>query len=229
MSARNASRTLVWDWPVRVFHWGLVLAFAGAYLLGDSERWRLLHVALGYAALALIAFRLLWGVVGSRPARFGAFVRSPGAVVQYLASLARRRPESHTGHNPAGGWAILAILGLGLATGVSGWLRYQDLGGEWLEEAHEFMANAWLALVVLHLVAVFASSVLHRENLVRAMLTGFKHGNPAEGAARAHGVVAFVLLAVVASIVVTSSRAPAADATASPPAAVAVAGRNDED
>jgi cytochrome b len=229
MSAPHASRVLVWDWPVRVFHWGLVLAFAGAYLLGDSERWRLMHVALGYVALALIAFRVAWGVIGSRPARFSAFVRSPRAVVRCLASLARRQPEPHTGHNPAGGWAILAILGLGLATGLSGWLRYQDLGGEWLEEVHEVMANAWLALVALHILAVIASSLLHRENLVRAMLTGTKRGDPAERAARAHGVIASILLGAVVTIGIVSSRAPAPDAAAAPRAMVAPANRNDQD
>lgn len=217
-----APRILVWDWPVRVFHLGLALAFAGAYALGDSERWRNVHVALGYVALVLIGFRLLWGLVGTRHARFGSFAYTPREAFRYLAGLLQGRPRHYTGHNPAGSWAVYAMLILGLATGVSGWLRYEDHGGETLEALHEGFANAWLGLVGLHVVAVMVSSLLHRENLVRAMITGYKRGAADEAAGRAHGALGLALLVGIATLAAFLLRPPARDA---PVVTAAVASR----
>ena len=177
----------IWDLPVRVFHWMLVLTFAGAFVTAESERVRDVHVALGYAFAGLVAFRLAWGIVGSRHARFASFLRGPRAVMRYLASLVTRAPEHHDGHNPAGGWAIVAMLALGAVIAASGYAIYADAGPHVIEELHEGAAEAMLALVVLHVIAVIASSVLHRENLVAAMITGDKpaprgrrgsHANP---------------------------------------------------
>ncbi len=133
---------------------------------------------LGYTMLGLVAFRLLWGFVGPRHARFASFVRGPAAVVRYLRSLLTSAPEHHVGHNPAGAVAILLLLGIALAAIASGWATYNDLGGHWLEEAHEFLAGAMLAVVGVHLAGVALSSWLHRENLVAAMLTGRKPAPP---------------------------------------------------
>lgn len=170
---------LVWDVPVRVFHWLLALCFAGAYLTSESEVWRLVHVVLGYTMAGLVAFRVVWGLIGSHYARFASFMRGPAAVVRYLRSLVRGTPEHHTGHNPAGALAIVGMLGLGAAIAASGWFTYNDLGGEWVAELHEVLANGMLMLVGVHIVAVVLSSWLHRENLPRAMLTGRKAGGPA--------------------------------------------------
>jgi len=170
----NRDKILVWDLPTRLFHWLLAGTFAGAWLTADSERWIDVHVTLGYTFAGLIAFRLLWGLVGTRYARFSSFVRGPGAVLSYLKSLLTFRPQHHVGHNPAGGWAVLALLGLGIVTALAGFLTYSDYGGHWLEELHEGAASAMLALVFVHIGAVLISSLLHKENLVRAMLTGHK-------------------------------------------------------
>lgn len=188
-------KILVWDLPTRVFHWLLALSFAGAYLTADTERFRDLHVVLGYTMLGLVAFRLLWGLVGTRHARFAAFAFGPRRVVRYLGSLLTPAPEHHVGHNPAGSWAIFALLALALATGASGWATYENLGGDWLEELHEGAASAMLAIVVVHIAGVVVSSVLHRENLARAMLDGRKDGAPGDAIRRRHGLVAAVLLA----------------------------------
>ena len=105
---------LVWDAPVRVFHWLMVASFATAYLTAETERWRLLQVSAGYTLAGLVVFRLLWGLFGTRHARFVNFVRGPRAVVAYLKSLLARHPQHHVGHNPAGALAIvmmLAVLG----------------------------------------------------------------------------------------------------------------------
>ena len=192
------ARVLVWDAPVRVFHWMMVLVFAGAWLTAESERWRLAHVTLGYTMAGLVVFRLLWGVFGTRHARFTQFVRGPAAVGGYLKSLLRGRPEHHAGHNPAGALAIVALLLLAVAVPATGWALFNDMGGEWLEDVHEGVANAMLALVAVHVAAVAISSWLHRENLVSAMVTGRKTA-PREEAIRGawRSVAALLLVAVL--------------------------------
>lgn len=174
LRAPGARTVKVWDILVRVFHWSFAASFAGAWLTAESERFRDVHVFLGYTMLGLVAFRILWGVVGPRHARFSNFVRGPAVVARYLRSLVSGRPEHHLGHNPAGAVAIVLLLALAVLAGASGWAVYNDLGGEWLEESHEFLASAMLAVVAVHLAGVAVASWLHRENLVRAMLTGRK-------------------------------------------------------
>jgi cytochrome b len=187
-------KILVWDWPVRIGHWLMVGGFVIAWLTSESESFRLLHVWAGSAVLSVAAFRLIWGLVGTRHARFSSFVRGPRAVLAYLASLLSLQPRHHTGHNPAGGWAILALLILGVLTGASGWAIYNELGGHWLEELHEGLAATMLAVVLVHLAGVFSGSVLHGENLVRAMFTGRKTGEPDEAIASPRPLAAVVLL-----------------------------------
>ncbi|HAN54929.1 MAG TPA: cytochrome B, partial [Betaproteobacteria bacterium] len=156
-------KILVWDVPVRVFHWLMVLSFAGAYLTAESERWRLLHVSLGYTMAGLVGFRIVWGLMGTRYARFSTFVRGPKAVARYLGAMLRGQPEHHTGHNPAGALAIVALLGLTLVVTASGWATYNDIAGDWLEEVHEAAANVMLAVIGVHVAGVLLSSWLHRE------------------------------------------------------------------
>ncbi len=190
-------RILVWDIPTRLFHWLLAISFAGAFLTAESERYRDIHVMLGYTMLGLIAFRLLWGFVGSRYAQFHSFVFKPAEIAAYLGSLLKARPEHHVGHNPAGSVAVFALLALGLVCGVTGVVLFQDIGGDALEESHEMVAFAMLAIVGLHVAGVLVSSLLHRENLVRSMITGFKEGRPKDGIRRAHAWLGVIMLAVV--------------------------------
>jgi cytochrome b len=194
------SRILVWDAPTRVFHWALALSFVGAFVTADSERLRDVHVVLGYTVLGLIAFRLIWGVFGTRYARFTSFAFGPRAVAAYLKSLLALRPQHFLGHNPAGSIAVYALLALGLLTGLTGYARYNELGGEWLEDLHEGLANAMLAVVFVHIAGVVVSSLLHRENLARAMVTGYKTGDPARAIRGARWAVAALLVASVAAL-----------------------------
>jgi cytochrome b len=187
----------VWDAPVRVFHWLLVLSFAGAYLSAESESWRLLHVTLGYTLGGLVAFRLVWGLVGTRYARFANFVRGPQAVLTYLRSLRKGQPQHHLGHNPAGAVAIVLLLLASVAVVGSGWAIYNDVGGEWLSELHDIAANSMLLVVAIHVAGVLVASRLHRENLVRAMVTGQKNGAPADGIRRTRAALAVLLVLAV--------------------------------
>ena len=194
-------KILVWDFPTRVFHWLLALSFLGAFVTGDSEYYRDLHLMFGYTLLGLILFRLVWGLIGTNYARFSSFLYGPGRVLAYLKALPTRTREHYLGHNPAGSWAIYAILGLGLVAGLSGYATYHELGGEWLaeglEELHEGAANAMLAVVLVHIVGVFLSSFLHHENLMRSMLTGYKSGEPMAAIQHAHWLLGASLLSVV--------------------------------
>lgn len=196
-SAPAAQKVLVWDAPVRVFHWLMVLCFAGAYLTAESETWRLLHVTLGYTMAGLVAFRVVWGVAGTRYARFNSFVRGPRTVLGYVRAMLAGQPAHHVGHNPAGAVAIVVLLGLTLGIGATGWATYNDLSGEWVAEVHEWLGNAMLLVVGIHVAGVVVASALHKENLVRAMVTGRKLAQPTQGIRSAWRTVALVVLAAV--------------------------------
>jgi cytochrome b len=190
-------RVLIWDWPVRVFHWLAVLCFAGAWLSAESERWHLVHISLGYTLGGLVAFRVIWGLIGSRYARFSAFVRGPARVRAYLASLLAGRPEHHAGHNPAGAWAILALLGSISVTVGTGWAVEQDLMPSGFDDLHEAVATGLMVLAGVHVAGVILGSWLHRENLVGAMLTGRKRAPQEPGLRRNSWPVAGLLIAAV--------------------------------
>jgi cytochrome b len=184
----NADRVLVWDPLVRLCHWGLGAAFVTAYAVEDDRL--ALHTQAGYLALGLVAFRLVWGFVGPRHARWADFLRRPTVVAGYLADIARFRAHRYLGHNPAGGAMVVALL-LGVAgTTLSGLALYgtQELSGPlapWLmwtppawghvlEKVHETLADLTAFLVVLHLLGVALASLQHRENLVKSLFTGYK-------------------------------------------------------
>ena len=227
-----ANKVLVWDAPVRVFHWLMVFSFAGAFLTAESERWRLLHVTLGYTMAGLVAFRIVWGLVGTRTARFANFVRGPRAVLRYVRAMLSTRPEHHTGHNPAGAVAIVALLALTLAIAASGWAVFNDTGGEWIENLHEFAANTMLAVICVHIAGVLFSSWNGHENLIGAMITGRKAGRPEDGVRSAWRAVAVLMLVAVAGFWWTQWRAaPASSGLAESPAAASHvrSGERDED
>ena len=163
----------MWDPVVRVFHWSLAAAVMLA-LISDEDRG--LHEAVGYLALALILIRLLWGFIGPRPARFSSFVQPPGAILAYLGDVARFRARRYLGHNPAGGAMILLLMATVATAAVSGWLSQTDrfFAVAWVEDLHRASANLLIVLIVFHLIGVLLSSLMHGENLVRAMVTGRK-------------------------------------------------------
>jgi cytochrome b len=167
----------VWDPFVRVFHWTLLTLFVIAFATGDEVEG--VHIAAGYGIAALLTLRLIWGLVGPDRARFSSFVRSPRDVAAYLRDVASFRAPRYLGHNPAGGAMIVALLATLIGTAATGYMMTTDAywGAKWVEKLHEALANGTLVLAGLHVLGVAASSLLHRENLVKAMWTGRKRSS----------------------------------------------------
>ncbi|MEQ1620714.1 MAG: cytochrome b/b6 domain-containing protein [Methylococcales bacterium] len=214
----NQPLVQVWDILIRIFHWSLVASFAVAYLSSEEDNpW---HIYSGYTVLGLIVFRVIWGFVGSKHARFSDFLSSPSAVVGYFKNLRSDNPTHYLGHNPAGGWMVIALLVTLFAVTLSGLKLYaieegkgplamesmqlspisaalaedddddddkkenksekenekeaEAEGEDFWEEIHEASTNIMLALIALHILGVIISSILHKEKLVKAMITGKK-------------------------------------------------------
>ena len=181
----RSSRVYVWDPFVRLFHWALVVAFTVAYLTEDD--FLKVHVWAGYLVGGLVVARIVWGFVGPAHARFADFIYSPAETLRYVRDLLLLRAERHLGHSPGGGAMVLLLLVLLAATVTTGLVVYggeQQAGplaglftkdtGESVEEVHELLANITLALILAHIAAVVLASFVLRENLVRAMVTGYK-------------------------------------------------------
>lgn len=168
----------VWDRFVRSAHWSLAGCVLAAWFTAELKlKWtELLHEWLGYAALAVIALRFAWGWIGPRYARFRQFVAGPARTMAYAKAVLRGDEPRYLGHNPLGGWMIVALLTSAAAAALSGWLSVSDRfwGVEWVQELHEALGNAVIALAVLHVAGVAYTSWRQRENLAAAMLSGVK-------------------------------------------------------
>jgi cytochrome b len=175
----------VWDPFVRLFHWTLVVAFTVAYL---TEEPLIIHVWAGYVVGTLIVARVVWGFLGSLHARFADFLYPPAVTLRYVCNLVLfRAGERHLGHSPGGGYMVILLLVFLAVTVVTGLIVYggeQQAGpvagmfaketSEAVEEWHELFANITLTLILLHIAAVILASFVYRENLIRAMLSGYK-------------------------------------------------------
>lgn len=188
MTTGNARFVPVWDLPTRIFHWSLlvlVLINLVAEPRGSVLAYRV-HVTAGYLIAALIVFRLLWGMIGSKRARFADFVAGWATVRAYARRLVQLDPPHSVGHNPLGGWMIVVLLGtlsaliltglVATARRVAGPLAYlvPTSMGRLLAEVHEFLGNALIALIAIHIAGVILDMMLGAGNLVRAMFTGRK-------------------------------------------------------
>lgn len=198
-TASASVRTVrVWDLPTRLFHWILVVLVASNLVTGSvGGLWQMeLHMTCGYAILALVLFRLVWGVVGSRHSRFGAFVHGPAAVLAYARDLVRGRSAPAVGHNPMGGWSVMALLTVLLLQAGTGLFANDDILTEGplartvskatsdaLTSVHVASSNVLMLLIAVHLVAVFGYLIVKRENLIRPMITGVKRWPPGHGPA----------------------------------------------
>lgn len=202
----SAARTRrVVDAPTRMFHWLFALSFTGAYLTGDSEHWRALHVTLGWTMAGLLSFRVVYGLVGPRQARLGALWRKLTGVPSWLrATLQGNAPTAahwRQGQNLLMGVFIAALLLAVVPLVLSGYATYDEWGGErlghLLEEVHEAAGQLFLMLVLGHLALLAGMSGLRRRNLALPMLTGCSEGNGPDLAKRNHTWLAIGLLLAV--------------------------------
>ncbi|MBW6399954.1 cytochrome b/b6 domain-containing protein [Roseomonas sp. HJA6] len=203
----------VWDGWVRLFHWGVVACLVVSYVSAQVDAWDV-HYLSGYTILALVVFRILWGLVGSENARFATFLRSPIAALRELAHFGRHEPDTDTTHNPAGAWMVLLLLAMLLVQAVSGLFTNHDVGftysahgpfansvaeatSEWASILHVTFINLLLAAIAVHVLAVLAYALVKRQDLVRPMVTGVKRlpDSVARGPRHAPALLGLVLLA----------------------------------
>jgi cytochrome b len=204
----------VWDAPTRLFHWAIALLVFFSWLT-MHESWIELHFWSGYAILALLIFRLIWGFVGSDTARFARFLKSPVAALGHLAHIGRREPDREIGHNAAGGWMVLVLLALLAVQTVTGLFANDDVMNEgplahlagkarsdWLSNIHSINFTLIEIAVGLHVLAVLTYAVLKGQDLVRPMLTGRKRLPTTLAAPRmARLWLAILVLAVAVAVV----------------------------
>lgn len=215
MGEEPIRRVLVWDLPTRLFHWSLVLAVAGLWWTGERGPIET-HALLGYVVLALLLFRILWGLFGSETARFASFLRGPAAGADHVRHLLARGALPHpAGHNPLGGWSVVLLLLVLLILSVGGLFLYDDeifwaplnafVGEEteaMLGRLHHLAFDALLVLVALHVAAIFLYWAVKRSNLVGPMLTGRATIAPDAREPRMAGLLlAFILAAIAAAAV----------------------------
>jgi cytochrome b len=179
-------KIVVWDVPTRLFHWLTAILFATAYATWRLN-WMDWHAYAGYALLALVVFRLLWGFFGSETARFARFLAPPRRAAHHLVRLFRREPDHQVGHNPAGGWMVLLLLALLLAETLTGIYANNDVAdvgpfteltpvpvANFITTLHDVLWQALLVAVTLHVVAIGLYWVAKRQNLLLPMITGRK-------------------------------------------------------
>lgn len=177
----------IWDMPTRVFHWTLVLVYAGAFFFTQSEWYLEYHTVAGYIALGLVAFRFLWGFAGTKYSRFSDFINGWGEVKGYVSKALKMDPPRYLGHNPAVGWVVLAMLFLTAVISVTGIITYsgEEQRGAWgghisietalaIKEVHEFSAYLAIVLIVVHICAALFHDFVLRENIILSMVTGYK-------------------------------------------------------
>jgi len=221
------TKVLVWDLPLRLFHWLLVLlvvvSFVSAKIGGNAMQF---HLLSGYAILAMLLIRILWGFIGGTHARFASFIRGPAAVISYLRGLSGHEAGRHLGHNPAGAWSVILMLAVLLAQVATGLFANDDIATEGplaklvskalsdrITGIHHVNVKLLYALIVLHLSAIAFYVFYKRDNLVKPMLTGFKDAAAGAGeTAQYQGKtwLAAVLLAACAGCVYLLIKFPAA-------------------
>lgn len=192
------NRALIWDLPTRLFHWllsgGFFAAAAISFLLGDDSPIFPYHAIIGLVIAAMVVLRIVWGLIGTRYARFGSFMFGPAAVIEYMKGVLTGTGRRHLGHNPGSAYAIFTMLGLVLALAVTGFLMSQ--GNESIKDVHEILAYAMLGVVGAHVLGVIVHTVRHRENLTASMIVGTKNAEQSAAISSSHPIVAAVFMII---------------------------------
>jgi len=215
---RETAERLVWDWPLRLWHWLFAIAVAGAWISGEwgGFDWRQWHLWFGQSAIGLLIFRILWGFVGPRHARFASFLPRPSRLLAYLKTLLRRDAPESAGHNPLGALAVFALLVVLAAQAASGVFISDDIlyEGPWFaavssdttdlaSRIHHQLAWPVGVLLGLHIAAILAYRLLKGQRLTRAMITGRKPASripESESIPGSRTIVALILVVLVAAL-----------------------------
>jgi cytochrome b len=214
------NRVLIWDLPTRLFHWllsgGFIAAAIISLLLGEHSRLFPYHAIIGLIIALMVCLRIIWGVVGTRYARFGTFVFGPAAVIEYLKGTLVGGGKRYIGHNPGSALAIFALLALVLAMAVTGVMLGR--GNESVKELHEILSYVTVGVAVVHILGVAIHTIRHRENIVASMIHGKKNAEPSDAIASATPIFAVVFLAIAGAWAVGLVRNfnPATQATTLP-------------
>jgi cytochrome b len=176
-SMRSGAKVLVWDLPLRLLHWTTALCVLVAWFTPNA--YDTLHRAAGYAVLVLVPLRLIWGFAGSRHSRFRNPLRVCRTLPRYLMHIAQGRSRRYLGLNPAGSAISMVMLLLLVISAVSGWMQVtlRFFGVAWVQDTHTYSSHAVMALALIHVLGVLLMSIRQRENLVRAMITGWKRSD----------------------------------------------------
>ena len=189
------SKALIWDWPVRAFHWLLLVCFLGSWITAESGiEWATTHQWFGYTTLGLIVFRVCWGLIGPKFSRFSQFIRGPKAVWTSVSELGQRSPATHLGHSAVGGWATLALITLMTVQATSGLFISDDIfnsgpynsivtqeQADTLSWLHHTNFNVLLSFIGLHLFAILWYRLGKNHDLIWPMISGYKPALDEEG------------------------------------------------
>ncbi len=214
-AAASGAAIRVWDLPTRLFHWLLVLLATVSFVTGyHGGLWMQYHIASGCAIFGLVFFRTVWGFVGGRHARFSSFVKGPAAVLRYAGSLPRRASEKYLGHNPLGGWSVMAMLIALLVQCATGLFASDDIFTEgplyrWVSKAasdrltqvHRINQEILLLLIAVHIAAILFYLVFKRDNLIAPMVTGRKRWKDKAASSKERPGLAALVAAAAAAVV----------------------------
>lgn len=189
---------LIWDLPTRLFHWllsaGFIAAAVIALAMGEHSPLFPYHAIIGLTIALMVVLRIVWGIVGTRYARFGSFIFGPGAVVEYMKGALIGGGKRHLGHNPGSAVAIFALLALLLALAVTGFMMGQ--GNEALKDVHEILAWTTVGVVVVHVLGVAFHTIRHRENITASMFHGRKRADASDAISSARPIAAVLFLII---------------------------------
>jgi cytochrome b len=189
---------LIWDLPTRLFHWllsgGFIAAAFISLLLGEDSPLFPYHAIIGLTIALMVCLRVIWGVVGTRHARFGTFIFGPGAVIEYMKGTLAGGGKRYIGHNPGSAVAIFGLLALVLAMAVTGVMLGQ--GNESVKEIHEILSYVTVGVVVVHVLGVAIHTIRHRENITLSMIHGKKDAEPSDAIISSAPIIAAVFLVV---------------------------------
>lgn len=221
MAEKTNKKILIWDLPVRLFHWGLVVLLAVSYVTGQAGGdWMKLHFWSGYAILTLLLFRIAWGFIGSTTARFSDFVKGPGACLAYLKGLSRGQRSFDIGHNPAGGAMVIVLLfAMLIQVGAGLFSADTDMGlfsgplanlipDKWVDRLtsfHSSWVNVLLVLIGLHVLAAIVYLVWKRQNLIGAMFSGHKPRGDVVGPGKTEPTLTFASGRLAVSLLIAAA------------------------